>query len=82
MFSIFSQNFQLLLDLSTSTEAFREIMRLLISQMDGVDLGADWAYFPAEKERSPLGYVGLQNQGATCYMNSLLQQLYLIPDFR
>lgn len=28
------------------------------------------------------GYVGLQNQGATCYMNSLLQTLYTLPAFR
>ncbi|XP_026420623.1 ubiquitin carboxyl-terminal hydrolase 13-like [Papaver somniferum] len=27
-------------------------------------------------------YVGLENQGATCYMNSLLQTLYHIPYFR
>lgn len=27
-------------------------------------------------------YVGLKNQGATCYMNSLLQTLYHIPYFR
>lgn len=26
--------------------------------------------------RSPTGYVGLVNQGATCYLNSLLQTLY------
>ncbi|XP_071709501.1 ubiquitin C-terminal hydrolase 13-like isoform X2 [Rutidosis leptorrhynchoides] len=29
-----------------------------------------------------IGYVGLKNQGATCYMNSLLQTLYHIPYFR
>ncbi|KAF2072827.1 hypothetical protein CYY_005870 [Polysphondylium violaceum] len=28
------------------------------------------------------GFVGLQNQGATCYMNSLLQALYHISPFR
>ena len=32
--------------------------------------------------RKELGYVGLKNQGATCYMNSLLQTLYNLPYFR
>ncbi|XP_052184997.1 ubiquitin C-terminal hydrolase 13-like isoform X1 [Diospyros lotus] len=37
-----------------------------------------WAY-DSKKET---GFVGLKNQGATCYMNSLLQFLYHIPYFR
>lgn len=28
------------------------------------------------------GYVGLVNQGLTCYQNSLLQQLFMIPQLR
>ncbi len=32
--------------------------------------------------RAETGFVGLKNQGATCYMNSLLQYLYNIPYFR
>lgn len=33
-------------------------------------------------DKSITGYTGLMNQGATCYLNSLVQSLYMIPDFR
>lgn len=32
--------------------------------------------------RAPCGYVGLMNQGATCYLNSLLQVMYCTNDLR
>ena len=27
-------------------------------------------------------YIGLRNQGATCYLNSLIQTLFMTPEFR
>lgn len=40
---------------------------------------ANYWNYDSKKET---GYVGLRNQGATCYMNSLLQALYHISTFR
>lgn len=39
----------------------------------------DSLFYDSKKET---GFVGLKNQGATCYMNSLLQFLYNINYFR
>uniref|UniRef100_A0A7S4GIH8 Ubiquitin carboxyl-terminal hydrolase 47 n=1 Tax=Eutreptiella gymnastica TaxID=73025 RepID=A0A7S4GIH8_9EUGL len=34
------------------------------------------------REKSATGLLGLYNQGATCYLNSLLQTLYMTPEVR
>ncbi|KAJ2612663.1 ubiquitin-specific protease ubp15 [Coemansia sp. RSA 1365] len=45
-------------------------------------LGVLWHNFHNYSSRKQTGYVGMRNQGATCYMNSLLQSLYFTNEFR
>jgi ubiquitin carboxyl-terminal hydrolase 9/24 len=39
----------------------------------------EWNMIPLVAPRAECGYVGIKNGGATCYMNAVLQQLYMIP---
>lgn len=64
------ENYTLLID---------RVIALHQSRSHSID---SWNYQPSGFEKSSSGYVGLRNLGATCYMNSLMQQLYMIPQFR
>ena len=43
---------------------------------------SDWQISVHQQERSLTGFVGLKNIGCICYMNSIMQQLFMIPTFR
>ncbi|CAF0895252.1 unnamed protein product, partial [Didymodactylos carnosus] len=43
---------------------------------------SEWDFSPPIGPRPNRGFVGLKNGGATCYMNSVLQQLFMIETLR
>lgn len=79
--------FQCLLEIGRSSETAKAtLFDLIEAQMQAV-LKRDrrrsiFSYDPSEFDRAECGFVGLLNQGATCYMNSLMQQFFMIPQFR
>ncbi|KAI9346681.1 hypothetical protein BD770DRAFT_446666 [Pilaira anomala] len=46
------------------------------------ETGVLWHNLINYDSRKETGYVGIRNQGATCYMNSLIQSLYFTKTFR
>ncbi len=39
-------------------------------------------YYHQHEFRSPYGYCGIRNLGCICYMNAMLQHLFMTPTFR
>ena len=69
--------------LISMTRSNRDLQILLLSMLSANHSGLLLGSIDSEiLARSSAGYVGLRNFGATCYMNSLIQQLYMMRPFR
>ncbi|XP_072165726.1 ubiquitin carboxyl-terminal hydrolase 47-like [Diadema setosum] len=59
---------------------------IITATSDTSSISSDYSsyvpYSPAVIGRSETGFVGLVNQAMTCYLNSLIQTLYMTPEFR
>ncbi|KAL0117751.1 hypothetical protein PUN28_008863 [Cardiocondyla obscurior] len=79
-----SAGFDLLVELVKSAPDNYRILheKLLAQHRPGPHSPYPWDYWPHEDGRSDCGYVGLTNLGATCYMASCMQHLYMMPQAR
>nr|XP_012145219.1 PREDICTED: ubiquitin carboxyl-terminal hydrolase 34 isoform X2 [Megachile rotundata] len=79
-----SAAFDLLVELVKSAPDNYKILheKLLAQHKPGPHSPYPWDYWPHEDGRSDCGYVGLTNLGATCYMASCMQHLYMMPQAR
>jgi ubiquitin carboxyl-terminal hydrolase 34 len=75
--------FELLIEIvKACPQAYQQLLSALLVKHRSRETRPLHFFQPSQMEKSSCGFVGLHNLGATCYMNSLLQQLYHIPEFR
>jgi len=79
--------FALLGELAKGSDAnFKQLVQLLTGLHGSTHSNGlrpfDWDFEAKAEEKSDTGFVGLKNLGCICYMNSLMQQLFMVPPLR
>uniref|UniRef100_A0A3P9L1X7 Ubiquitin carboxyl-terminal hydrolase 34 n=1 Tax=Oryzias latipes TaxID=8090 RepID=A0A3P9L1X7_ORYLA len=74
--------YDLLVEVKGSVENYRLLHNWVMSQHMQSHAPYKWDYWPHDDVRAECRFVGLTNLGATCYLASTIQQLYMIPEAR
>ena len=76
--------FDLLIELvRNNIDNYKYLHNLLLTQHQSMSHSPyAWDYWPRDDVRSTCGYAGLTNLGATCYMATCMQHLYMINEAR
>jgi len=53
-----------------------------LPMIESLEAPTDWNHQPSEGGSREAGFMGIKNPSNVCYMNSSLQQLFLVPSFR
>lgn len=79
-----STTFDLIIELvDNSRKNYMLLVQLLIQQHDMIVKNTyPTNYWPHDDSRSEVGFVGLVNLGATCYLATCIQHLFMIPHLR
>lgn len=77
-------NYTSLMEGAASTGTYPPRRHAISTQCDSTSMGLTIpsSFYSAPSEEENTGFVGLINQAMTCYLNSLLQTLYMTPEFR
>lgn len=77
-----SAAFRTLVSVCSRPSAFKRLVGDLATVLATATKPTTFKYSIARERKSATGYVGIKNLGCICYMNAMLQQFFMIPQFR
>ena len=80
IYDIYNEFILMCLKGSTNPELISKLIKIVWSKKNISSSNGN--NFKKKKVPKSFGYVGLKNNGCICYLNSILQQMYMVPPFK